>query len=101
VSLENQRNNTLTSRQLLYLMNSSALEKRIRNSAVLRRICEEHNSVSQVANIITLRVLSRRATAQEIAMYIEHAKENELSLEELAFDIMWVQINSNEFLYNH
>ena len=101
VSLENQRNNAITSRQLLYLMNSSELEKRIRKSPALKRLCEEHNTISQVANAITLRVLSRRATPQEIMMYREHAKANELSLEELAYDVMWVQINSNEFLYNH
>lgn len=101
VSLESQRNNSITSRQLLYLMNSSVLERRIRKSPVLRRIGEECTSVAQVTNAITLRVLSRRATAHEIELYTEHMQRNNLTLSELAFDVMWVQINSNEFLYNH
>ena len=101
VSLESQRNNNITSRQLLYLMNSSALERRIRRSPFLRRLCENSPSLNKLANEITLRVLSRRATPQEIALYKEYQEKNELLLNELAYDIMWMQINSNEFLYNH
>ena len=101
VSLESQRNNSITSRQLLYLMNSSVLESRIRKSPVVRRICEQYSDIEQVANAITLRALSRRATPQEIAMYKEYMQKGNLSLNELAYDIVWTQINSNEFLYNH
>ena len=101
VSLESQRNNAITSRQLLYLMNSSVLEKRIRKSPVVKQICEKSTSVEQVANYITMRVLSRRATSKEIELYTEYMKQNQLPLNELAYDIMWTQINSNEFLYNH
>ena len=101
VSLESQRNNAITSRQLLYLMNSSVLEKNIRRSGILKNIYLENGDVESIANAITLRVLSRRATPQEIALYTEHMQQNELTLMELAIDIMWMQINSNEFLYNH
>ena len=101
VSLESQRNNAITSRQLLYLMNSSELEKSIRKSPVLKKICEQSTSVPPLADAITLRVLSRKATQHEIELYKEHMQQNELTLKELAFDIMWMQINSNEFLYNH
>ena len=101
VSLESQRNNSISSRQLLYLMNSSELENRIRKSPVLKKICEQHTTVEAVANAITLRVLSRRVTPQETALYEEYQKANNLPLNELAFDLMWMMINSNEFLYNH
>ena len=101
VSLESQRNNSITSRQLLYLMNSSVLERNIRRSPAIKRFCEECTSVSQLANKITLRVLSRRATPDEVALYAEHQQQNNLSMKELAVDIMWLQLNSNEFLYNH
>ncbi len=101
VSLESQRNNSITSRQLLYLMNSSELERQLRKSPVLRKICATSNELSQVANNITLRVLSRRATPAEIKRYEEHMRQDNLTLTELAVDIMWIQINSNEFLYNH
>lgn len=101
VSLESQRNNSITARQLLYLMNSSELEQRIRKSPALRKICQENPSVEQLAEAITLRTLSRRCTPQEISMYKEYMQQGGLSLTELAIDITWMQINSNEFLYNH
>ena len=101
VSLESQRNNAITSRQLLYLMNSSVLEKRIRRSSFLKKLCEQHTAVAPVADAITIRALSRKATPQEVELYKEHMQKNNLTLRELACDIMWIQINSNEFLYNH
>ena len=101
VSLESQRNNNITSRQLLYLMNSSELEQRIRKSAVLQKIYMQCDNVAKLADAITLQVLSRRATPQEIALYENYMKQNNLPLMELAVDIMWMQLNSNEFLYNH
>ena len=101
VSLESQRNNSITARQLLYLMNSNELERRIRKSYWLQQICQNSGNITNLANAITLRTLSRRATAQEIALYREYREDNSLSLNELAYDIMWTQINSNEFLYNH
>jgi hypothetical protein len=101
VSLESQRNNGITSRQLLYLMNSSELEGRIRKSQVLQRIYVNSANIEQLADSITLLVLSRRATADEVAMYSDYMAKNELPLMEVAIDIMWMQLNSNEFLYNH
>ena len=101
VSLESQRNNAITSRQLLFLMNSSVLEQNIRKSPVLQQINMQCHDVKQLADAITLRVLSRKASPKEIALYDNHMKQNNLSLMELAVDIMWMQLNSNEFLYNH
>ena len=101
VSLESQRNNAITSRQLLFLMNSSELEQRIRKSKNLQQIYQQSDSMEQLANDITLLVLSRRATPQEMKLYTEHMQHNKISFKELAVDIMWMQINSNEFLYNH
>ena len=40
-------------------------------------------------------------TPQEKALFLEHQKHNGLTISELAYDVMWTQINSNEFLYNH
>ncbi len=101
VSLESQRNNSITSRQLLYLMNSSVLERRIRKSPVLQRIYVNSGSLEQIADKITLLTLSRRATAAEKELYKEYMEQTELPLMDVAVDIMWMQINSNEFLYNH
>jgi hypothetical protein len=101
VSLESQRNNSITSRQLLYLMNSSVLERRIRKSGALQKIYLENPELKQLADAITLRVLSRRATEREVALYQSYMEKNNLPLMEVAIDMVWMQINSNEFLYNH
>lgn len=101
VSLEGQRNNSISARQLLYLMNSTVLEQRIRKSGILKKICEENTTLPQLADAITLRILSRRATAREKQMYEKYMQQNSLTLRDLAIDMVWTQINSNEFLYNH
>jgi hypothetical protein len=101
VSLEGQRNNSISARQLLYLMNSTVLEQRIRKSGILKKICEENTTLPQLADAITLRILSRRATAREKQMYEKYMQQNSLTLRDLAIDMVWAQINSNEFLYNH
>ena len=101
VSLESQRNNAITSRQLLYLMNSSVLEQNIRKSPVLKKICEQSYEISHIANSLSLLILSRRATAEEIEMYKAHMRDNRLSTSEFSYDLMWMLLNSNEFLYNH
>ena len=101
VSLESQRNNAITSRQLLFLMNSSVLERRIRKSPILQQIYVNGGDIANVADAISLLVLSRRATPAEIEIYEKHMKESKQPLIEAAIDIMWMQLNSNEFLYNH
>ena len=101
VSLESQRNNTITSRQLLFLMNSSVLERRIRKSPILQQIYVDGGNIANIADAITLLVLSRRATPAEIEIYEKHMQESKQPLIEAAIDIMWMQLNSNEFLYNH
>ena len=101
VSLESQRNNQITGKQLLYLMNSSELEGHIRQSKRLNVLCKQYHTVADICNGVTLMTLARPATAQEINLFGDYAKKNHSSLRDLATDIMWVQINSNEFLYNH
>ena len=101
VSLESQRNNSITSRQLLYLMNSSVLERRIRKSQILQQDYLKSGDIEHLANIITLRTLSRRATPEEIQLYKNYMEQSKLPLLEVAIDIVWMQLNSHEFLYNH
>lgn len=101
VSLESQRNNSITARQLLYLMNSSELEQRIRKGQSLKNILKNEPDPEKLANEITLLTLSRKATAKEIELYRNHMENSSLTIQELAYDIMWMQLNSNEFLYNH
>lgn len=99
VSLESQRNNSITSMQLLYLMNNSELEQRIRKSKLLKDIFTEKVDVRLVCRKLTLAILSREATEEEIKLFIDYGKKNKVYTRQMAYDIMWTLINSNEFLY--
>ena len=101
VSLESQRSNKLMPRQMLYLMNSSELEKRIQQSNKLNMICSRQLNIEGVCRAITLMTLSRYPSAEEISLFKAHAEKNGLSLRDLASDILWTHINSAEFLFNH
>ncbi len=101
VSLENQHVNKLTSRQLLYLMNSYQLEDKIRKSPLLSQICKNNTDRSEILKRITLLTLSRFPTEKEKILFNDYAEKNNISNRDLAFDIMWTEINSYEFLYNH
>ncbi len=95
VSLESQRNNSITGRQLLYLMNSTDLESQIRRSPLLKRVSGRKSSTREMVNVLTLTILARPATEREIDLFADFAK----SSSSLAADIIWTLINSNEFLY--
>ena len=101
VSLESQRSNKITSRQLLYLTNSVDLEGKIRRSEKLNQICAQNKDVESICNAITLMTLSRYPTQDEIRLFKGYAEKNKLALRDLATDILWTCINSTEFLYNH
>lgn len=101
ISLESQRSNNLTPKQLLYLMNSSELEERIRKSSILNTICMQQKEMEGICREITLRTLSRYPDPKEIALFKSYAEKNNVSLRDLASDILWTQINSTEFFYNH
>jgi len=101
VSLENQRNTTLTDRQVLYLLNSSDLERKIRKSPQIIRILESTKTINELCNEISLMALSRFPTKEEIQIYKSYSEKNKLTRRDFACDLLWMIINSNEFLYQH
>lgn len=101
VSLESQRSNKITSKQLLFLCNSSELENSIRTSKNIDQICLKNADLDGICNYIALLSLSRFATQKEISLFKNYAQTNNLSLRNMATEITWSYINSTEFLYNH
>ncbi len=99
VSLESQRNSVITARQLLFLMNNSTLEMQIRHSKLYAQVKSGGKSVQQMIDEIMLTTLSRRATVEEVAMFESYAKSSGGQMQQALIDIIWVMINSNEFLY--
>jgi hypothetical protein len=101
VSLESQRSNKITSRQLLYLSNSVELEAKIRKSERLNEICTQNIDLENICKAISLMTLSRYPKPEELALFKTYGAESKLKLRDLASAILWTYINSTEFLYNH
>ena len=101
VSLERQHIKDLNSRQLMFLMNSSELEGKIRKSPVLNDLCKTQLTVEDISKALTLTILSRYPTTAELQLYNSYAYKNKLTTKQLCYDLAWLEINSTEFLYNH
>ncbi|MEI6754238.1 MAG: DUF1553 domain-containing protein [Paludibacter sp.] len=101
VSLERQHIKDLNARQLLFLMNSSELENKIRKSPVLNELCKNQLTVDDICKAVTLTILSRYPTADELQLYNSYASKNKLTTKQLCYDLVWLELNSTEFLYNH
>ena len=101
VSLERQHIKDLNSRQLLFLMNSSELENKIRKSPVLNELCKTQLTVEDISKAVTLSVLSRYPTNAELQLFSNYAEKNKLATKQLCYDLAWLELNSTEFLYNH
>ncbi len=99
VSLESQRNNSITSRQLLYLMNSSELEGRIKRSPLVKSLMPESVSDEEMIQRAMIAVLSRPATEAEVKIFTENFAKRKLKRGAAVADVIWVLMNSNEFLY--
>ncbi|MCM8776972.1 MAG: DUF1549 and DUF1553 domain-containing protein [Candidatus Omnitrophica bacterium] len=100
--LESERNNKITYGQQMYLLNSSELWRKIRSSAVLRRIpvLSKNNPEETIRNIYLL-LLSRYPVDQEIEKGKAYFQKQGISFKDAVDDIVWAIINSKEFLYRH
>jgi len=101
VSLESQHIKELNAKQLLFLMNSSELENKIRKSPVLNELYKKQQTADDICKAITLTVLSRYPTAAELQLYKSYIFKNKLTNKQLCYDLTWLELNSTEFLYNH
>lgn len=101
ISLESQRSNKLTTRQLLYLTNSVELEERIRKSERLNQLSNANSTVDDLTNALFLMILSRYPTNEEKKIFTTYANTNSITHRNLCTEIVWTLINSTEFLYNH
>ncbi len=121
--LESERSNRPTADQLLHLLNSSHIQKKIENSPKLAAIvrmappgkssrggrASKSPNVSSAAvpappgeavNTLYLTILSRYPTAGEKQTVAEFF-ETTSSKRDAPFDLAWALLNSAEFLYRH
>lgn len=97
-----ERNNECTDAQRLFLLNSSAMQKRIEQSAPIRAILKDakFNAATAITSLYEF-ILSRAPTKQELEVAKEHSRMKGLTPKQAADDLVWALINSREFLYRH
>lgn len=98
--LESERNNRSTAAQRLHMLNSSHIQRKIRNSSLLRESIRGSDAGSAAKKLYMI-ILSRQPTAQELGHIKEYAFGGDAQGQEALADIVWALFNSAEFLYRH
>jgi len=100
--LESERNNQPTDAQLLYLLNSSDIQRKIERSPRLRNLVQlAGRDLPELGDLIYLTILSRFPAQDELVALDEYARAAGLGPKQVLDDIAWALINSKEFLYRH
>ena len=93
-----ERNNASSMEQRLYLLNSSAIQRRLNKSRKLWRLLREaRGNPREAVERLYMAVLSRRPTTEEFRA-MRRSKARGYSASQ---DLIWALVNSKEFLYRH
>ena len=100
--LESERNNDPSDSQRLYLLNSNEIQKKIAQSARLRRIINDKKKTDrEMMRAIYLTLLSRYPAEAEADVAEKYFQTPGLNRNNAAQDLAWALINTKEFLYRH
>jgi hypothetical protein len=100
--LESERDLRTTEAQLLHLINSTHIQRKIDRSWRMRRLMQSgRKDRGLVIRSIYVTTLSRHPTAAEMATVREYFATDGLNPRQAAIDLVWAIINSKEFLYRH
>ena len=88
--------------QALMLMNNPAINQRIRatGNTVLSRILSTYSTDDEALRAVYLKALARRPTDRELERCRTHIRQVNNRTDAFE-DILWVLINSEEFVFNH
>lgn len=102
VALESSRDNSLNAKQMLYLLNSTTIQEKLRKSPYLEERLKSFD-LNSFVNEAYLRVLSRPATEQEMQAVTEWARSMRASGKNriVAESLIWALINTDEFLFQN
>jgi hypothetical protein len=96
---ESERNNRPTAAQKLHLLNSSHILKKIEQSRMIEYQADSKKTAGEIATGVYLGILSRFPSPEElksIETYFQMGRQREATI-----DLVWVLLNSAEFLYRH
>ncbi len=100
--LESERNNKSTNAQRLHLLNSTHIHNKIERSWRFRRLIGTAKGNSRrLIKMIYLNILSRYPTQAELAAAEKYFQTKGINKRQATNDLVWVLINTKEFLYRH
>ncbi|HEY3837102.1 MAG TPA: DUF1553 domain-containing protein [Bryobacteraceae bacterium] len=98
--MESERNNRISDAQGLYLLNSSLVMRRIQQGPRMQTLLRNRNPRDTVTQIY-LMMLSRYPTGAELQSITAHTQTGSARGQAALTDLVWVLLNSSEFLYRH
>ena len=98
--LESERNNRPTSQQRLHLLNSTHIQRKIKESKRLR-LLQGKLKIEELTTLLYLTILSRQASSDEVKIIKKYVAKSKLNRQEILADLAWALINSKEFLFRH
>jgi hypothetical protein len=101
ISYESDRNNNLTMKQVLFLLNSTQVTDKINKSKKLRLLTDQFESKEKLIGEIYLLVLNRFPLPSETSTILTCFSENKKDKYQNTSDLVWALVNTKEFLFNH
>ena len=101
VPLESGRDNSVNSKQILYLLNSTDIQSKLRNSPWLKA-ASWNGDIAAMTREVYLRVLSRPASPEEIkavSRWYAGVKKEGVKFRTAAESLIWALMNTDEFLF--
>lgn len=97
-----ERSDEFTDAQRLYLLNSSAMQRRIENGPRLRALAQaaKGDAATYVRSLYLL-VLSREPRPDEVQAAKQYSRSSGTGARQVANDLAWALINTKEFLFRH
>ena len=99
--LESERNNKPTPEQRLHFLNSSHVQRKIRDGPKIRKVIYSNHRQDQIARELYLMILSRYPTDSELKIVAEYSRSDAVEKRQGLEDLAWALINSAEFLHRH
>ena len=101
VPLESGRDNSVNSKQILYLLNSTDIQEKLRRSPWLKSRLWG-GSIKDMTDDVYMRVLARHASPEEIqavTRWYEGARPAGVGFRTAAESLVWALLNTDEFLF--
>ncbi len=99
--LESERSNRISDAQLLHMLNSSHVQRKIQQGPNLAAMMRDTRNPRDLVSQIYLTVLSRYPTDDEWKLVAAHSQSGAARGQAAVVDLVWALMNSAEFLYRH